>query len=179
MTSATGDFDLERFDDVYEPEKAGQFDPGPEILPDGDYDFVILGGSIGPAGTDKVLRLKLQVLGGPHDGDQLTRTSFINSNDAVNHIGKDFKTLEFDADKWKPVFGRRFSVELPAAVAKVRGIRFKAKKTSSPGTDKKTGAAKTFHNIYINKKLAESGIPGVPDQPNGQPGTDPDDPFGE
>jgi hypothetical protein len=174
-----GDFDLERFDDVCDPEKAGSFAGGLEALEDEkEYDFVILSGAIAPAGTDKKVELKLQVIGGPLDGHKITRDSVVSSHDNMNHVLKDMKTLGFDSGKWNSTFGRKISVELPKALTQVAGIRFRGKKVSKPGK-KRDGTDSRFHNIYINKKLAESGIPGVPDQPNGQPGQDKDDPFGE
>jgi hypothetical protein len=140
-------FGLDQFDTGYAPEnKPGEL----EEIPDGEYTFEIKTAKleVTPNAGLTILRLELQVLGGPLDGTIAKHTKFLTSQEQVNYLGTDLAKLGFDSDTWNPTHKKKFSVELPKAVEHMPGIRFIASKSSREGKDKKK-----FTNLLIKEKV--------------------------
>jgi hypothetical protein len=148
--------ELSRYDQDYVPQAGRR--PGLDSLADGDYDFAIQGADL--ARTEKtrqpILRLELKVVPG---GQILEHVYFFSEQRNVDRLGADLCTLGFDADQWTAQNGRRFSAELPAAVARLTGIRFRGHKVTV------TKDGKTHHNLYVNARLAGTPMPGAAGPP--------------
>jgi hypothetical protein len=156
-------FDLSAFDDDdFKPAEKRPLLVKPEELPDGQYDFEITKGYIqatGGNGKDPhiIWKMELKVLsGGKYDGAMVDFAMFIDTKDASERAARILKDIGFDSDLWKGKPGnpgaRPFSEEFPKAVslaARMR-LRLKGAKKANEGTDKKTGATKLYHNLYIN-----------------------------
>ena len=134
---------LEQFDNGFRPTRPG-INPGIDTLPDGEYTVVIDKAELTKTkntGQD-LIRWSLSV-----EGDMATvgydDASFLSSQQNVNTLGADLMALGIPCDQWTPSNGKRFSVELPKALATLRGVRVSVSKTSS--TNSQTG--KTYHNV--------------------------------
>ncbi len=153
---------IARFDDQYQPAERQQRHPGLEALTDNqEYDFTIQSAEIAltPEKKEPIFRMILRVDKGslPHIGLTVETVRFFNSADASGYLGADLITLGFDADKWTKANNRSFSAELAAAIPKLAGIRFAAKKVS------KQGDKGVFHNLYINRRLGHAtSLPAAP-----------------
>jgi hypothetical protein len=147
--------ELESFDTDFKASQMAGRSSGIETLPDADYDFVITKAEMRrtPQTNDLILSVYVRVLGGPQDGKEVEKPYFFNRQKSVDILGGDLMTLGFDADKWTLAHGRKFSQELPRVVPKLAGIRFRGTKKASQGDDNKT-----YHNLYINARLAEAGV---------------------
>jgi hypothetical protein len=157
--------ELSRYDQDYVPQAGRR--PGLDSLADGDYDFMIQGADLSRTEQKRepILRLELKTL---LAGNVIEHVYFFRTQDNVDRLGADLCTLGFDADQWTSQNGRRFSAELPAAVARLTGVRFRGHKT----TVVKDG--KTYHNLYVNARLAGTPMPGSsgpprPSRPAPQP----------
>ncbi len=138
-----------------------------DTLGDGDYDFEITEAKIDRTGKD-------------HDGDRLCRatlcvnggrsvehTWWLNRQEAMNAFLADLCTLGFDADKWGGSSGRSLAAEIPKAVARLAGIKFRGTKRSSDPARSKDGKT-TYHNLFINAVIQGRPMPGsAPAAPNG------------
>jgi hypothetical protein len=120
--------------------------PGLDALANGDYDLEVVEAEL--ARTEKtrdvILRTALRVLpaGGVHE-----HVYFFRSQEAVNRLGADLVTLGFEVP-------HPFSQHLPGIVARLKGVRFRARKAESKGKD-----GWTFHNLFVNSRLAGSPQP--------------------
>jgi hypothetical protein len=147
--------DLEQFDDDFNPKNDG----GAEILADGDYDM-----EVAECGTKKtsnffIIEAKFTVIEGPTPpGTTIKHAWFISDRDSANRFGKDMITLGLDADEWTTANERPFSKEVEKAVLLLPGLRFRAKKKANESKDGK-GQSKTYHNLYLNKRLETDGRP--------------------
>jgi hypothetical protein len=152
--------DLSQFDSEYQvPDPAEQKDrsylSGPECLPDGaNYDLEIQSATmtVTKDGTN-LFKMVLKVIGGKFDGTVLEKPSFIKTKENINFLGKEMLTLGFDSDQWTLENGRPFSQEFPKAMRLLAGVRFSGQRKDSPGSK-----GRSFHNLYINKRL-EDGKP--------------------
>lgn len=167
-------FDLGWLDDVDEEFKLGG---KPEDLTDGEYDFTIRDAKVKnlAAKSKLIIELKLDVLtAGKHQGHEIQHTLYISDKDSAVRVGRDLKTLGFDCDNWTRANDRPFSQEIMKIGKVLRGLMFKGKKQTNKGTD-----GRTFHNLYIQKRLASDGKPTVLG-PAELDAADPenDDPFG-
>jgi hypothetical protein len=143
--------DLEQFDQSYSPQAGRR--PGLDVLPDGDYDFEILDAKLDttPKQHVRIVRVGLRVTSaGSSQGQTLEHISFLNNQTAIDILGSTLCTLGFDADQWTVASGRPFSKELPKALPRMRGLRFR-------GTKKKNQDG--FHNLYYNARLAGMPMP--------------------
>jgi hypothetical protein len=158
---------LARFDDQYQPAERNVQYPGLEALTDNqEYDFTIQDAelTVTPKTKDVIFRLILRVDKGPlaHMGLVVQSTYFFDKAERTGYLGADLITLGFDADTWKKEHGKAFSTELANAIPRMNGIRFAAKKVSKEGNE-----GKTFHNIYINRRLGAASLPSSPPSANG------------
>lgn len=161
--------DIDRWDREYKPEQNTQR-AGPELLPDGDYDFQIVSAelTVTPKTEEPIFRLTLRVLTpGMYQGQLLERVNFFRTQANVDRLGGDLITLGFDADQWTVKAGRPFSKELQKAAPLLRGRCFKGRKQANPSDDGK----KTYHNLYCNTRLPDQPVPDnvdVPALPSGE-----------
>jgi hypothetical protein len=148
--------DIEKFDAEYKPD--GGISPGPESLPDGEYDFEITAATLTKTANKGVplLRLMLRVIGGALDGRTLERPSFLDKQKGIDRLGADLVTLGFNAETWNTAHGKRFSHELVAALPRLAGVTFSGKKTTSDQVDKN---GEPYHNIYINSLVRLTDMP--------------------
>lgn len=173
--------DILRYDNDFRPEAGRK--AGLEVLPDGAYDFAILG--VVPDRTQKdrdpILRWHLRVLGGQHDGQEIEWLSWLTRQESIDRLGGDLATLGFDTSSWKPPH-RPFSAELQKALPRLIGLRFRATKQANQS------GGKTFQNLYLNAKLSGPSAPppaatappvrhALPAPTFQQPGQDEDVPF--
>lgn len=144
--------EIERFNNDFRPEAGRK--AGLEILPDGAYDFAILGiaGDRTPQSRDPILRWHLRVIGGPCDGQEVERLSFLTSQEGIDRLGGDLATLGFDTASWKAP-ARPFSVELQKALPRLIGMRFRASKQANKSGEK------VYQNLYLSGRLSGSSTP--------------------
>jgi hypothetical protein len=155
-------FDLKEFDDDFAP--APPMDGGADDLTDGTYEFEIRGATTKFLESQRysIVTLNLSVVsGGKHDGQGVALPYFLKDSDAAARLGRDLKILGFDTHLWTKANGRPLSVELPKALACLKGIRFSGKKTTTVKQGEPQGGrpGKTFHNLFINKRSAVDGLP--------------------
>jgi hypothetical protein len=120
--------------------------PGLDALANGDYDMEIVEAELvhTEKSRDWILRTALRVLpaGGVYE-----HVYFFRTLDAYNRLGADVVTLGFEA-------AQPFSQHIPGIVARLRGVRFRARKAESKGKD-----GQVYHNLYINSRLAGTPMP--------------------
>ena len=153
--------ELTAFDQEYAPQAGRR--PGIDTLPNGEYDFLILEAELSRTQKDRelILKLFLRVESSlTEQGKVVERAYFFRTQTSIDILGSDLCTLGFDADRWTPEFGRKFSQELPAAMAKLEGIKFRGKKTTKvkPGGE-------TYHNLFVNARLADDSPPDILENP--------------
>jgi hypothetical protein len=144
--------ELNQFDQDFNPSPGRR--PGLEALADGVYDFEVLSADL--ARTEKtnelVLRLGLKVLA---TGLVVESTYFFRTQRNVDILGSDLCTLGLDSDQWKAP-ARPFSRELPTALPRLRGVRFRGKKHQAENRQDPT---KPYHNLYVNQRLDGPSAP--------------------
>lgn len=166
-------FDLNFLEDVDDNFKPGEMAGKMESLTDGEYDFEVNEAKF-KVKAEKgmaIIEMELEVLtAGKHQGTKVQHSLFLTDKDSANRIGKDLKTLGFDCDDWTKANSRPFSKEIQKVHKVLKGLRFKGKK------QKNDNNGKTYHNLYINKRLEGDGKPQRlgPEQLDA---ADPDDPF--
>lgn len=128
--------DLERYDNDFVPQAA--FRPSLDTIPDGDYSFEIIDAI--PDRTknskDPILRVGLRVDG----GIIVERGYLFTSQEGVNRFGADLCTLGIPVDQKSP-----FSKQLQTAVPKLKGVKFRARKS----TDRAKNSDKAYTNLLI------------------------------
>lgn len=146
--------EISRFDDEFTPDMG--FRPGPEILPDGLVDLMILDAVPDRTFKDReaVFRLSLRTLSGPAAGTLFDLVYFLSRSESVARLGGDLVTLGFDADKWKPP-QRPFSQEIKKVLVKLKGLKFRAMKETNWSEPKQ----RYYHNIRINSALNKDTPP--------------------
>ncbi len=138
--------DLASFDAGYKPEQP--FRMGLEVLPDGDYDFEITDAALGRATTgDRILKVGLKT-----NGKTCERTYWLKTQANMNALGADLLVLGFDSDKWG-ANGRPIAQELPKAVSRLPGIKFRGRKEA------RVKDKETYHNLHIAGRIAGEPMP--------------------
>lgn len=124
-----------------------------ETLPDGTYDFEITAAVLDRTKDgDRILRMDLRVLGGA----VVEWACWLNKQTSVNALCADLVALGFDADKWGPA--RPLSVELPRAVVRLKGLKFRATKSSRK--DSRPGMGdKVYHDLRVACRLDGRPMP--------------------
>lgn len=130
---------LSQFDEEFDPRLPVV--PGPKDMDDGDYVFTALGAEFVNVSGHNLLRVSLRVdEGESFVSGKVEWPVFLSSQTAVNRLGYDLQSLGFPANQWKG----RISTELPKAVAALKGITFRARKSSRVGND-----GKDYHEIMV------------------------------
>jgi hypothetical protein len=165
---AMADFsELDALQAEYEPLKGGAAMPGPEILPDGTWEFEIVNAELTetPKQHQTIGRLQLRVLSGPAAGRMLERATFFNRQEAVNYLGGELMSLGVDSSRWTDK-SKHLSEHIQEAFARIRGARFKGTKVTN------TSDGKPYHNLYINSLVqaapadsSASALPSPDDSP--------------
>jgi hypothetical protein len=142
---------LAQFDSDFRPEQPIR--PGLETLSDNqDYDCQITDARLDATRTgQRLLRVGLRI----NNGTVIEHTYWLNTQMDANRLGADLCTLGFDAGQWSAASRRPFSQELPRAIARLPGIRFRARKSSTPGKQ----GDKVFHNLHLNAVLSGKPLP--------------------
>lgn len=127
-----------------------------ERIPDGNYTMCC---GIGRIEKTKEKQLDLVVIpvrinGGQFDGTVADWTRVLADKDAAGRCMADLKSIGFDTENWNKG-GRRFSIELPKALAACQGIMFEGKKSTNPGKGQNSG--KTYHNLSVVKLVTGPG----------------------
>lgn len=147
--------EISRYDADYRPDAGIR--PKVDTLPDGDYDFEILDAILGRTqnSNDAILKVGLKVQG----GTVVEKAYFFGDQAAINRLGADLMALGFREFE-RP---QSFSAALKAALPKLKGVRFRARKM----TDTSSSNGKTYHNLYIAGRLPAAGAASPP--PAGRP----------
>lgn len=125
-------------------------------LPDGEYEFTIDAAKIKPKTNMLILEMDLLVTSeGKHKGQKIQHSLFIKDKDSAARVGKDLKTLGLDCEEWTKANDRPFSGEIMKVPKVLRGLGFRAKKVAN----RPEGKDKTYHNLYINKRVPTDGKP--------------------
>jgi hypothetical protein len=144
--------DLNQWGKEFVPERS--FDPDFDCLANGDYDFQILEAELTKASNDdRVLNLALQ----PSNGPRVRYTYWLNKQEAINSLGADLAILGFDSDRWGKQGGPSLAQALPAAVARLSGIKFRGHKSSREGTGQYKG--RVFHSLQIVSRIDGRPMP--------------------
>lgn len=153
--------DLDSFAGDYRPQHV--LAAGVDTLRDGDYDCVIDSAEVSRINQDRVVRINLQL----STGGRIEWLHWLNKQSGVNGLCADLAVLGFDADRWGPAHNRPLSTEIPKAVTALKGIRFRGRKASRPGTGQYAG--KTFHDFRVSCRLDGRPMPSLQAPPNGNP----------
>jgi hypothetical protein len=149
-----GEFsDLDTFSNDYKAAPA--FMPGLATLADGDYDFEVVEATLDHIKADRVMRMHLKV-GGGRVVEHLYRLA---SQYGINQLGADLLALGFDSDKWGQP-SRPLSVEIPKAVAKLKGVRFRGTKKRRTGSD-----GKEYYDLFFSGRVAGAAMPNYASPP--------------
>jgi len=144
-----------------------------EAIDNGEYEVEIGEASLRETPRQKtlILEMKLFFRGSQYDGNFFKHQYWLTDTDALTRCGQDLFLLGFDSNTWNAKHGKKLSVEMPRAVAKMKGIRIRISKDSNTAS---TG--KVYHNIYFR-----GVVPGYSAKDNPTPTTTPevDDPFGD
>lgn len=132
---------LDQFDNGFRPVRPGQR-PGIDSLPDGEYTVVLEKAELATTkGGADLVRWSILV-----EGDMASvgydHASFLSSQQNVNALGADLMAIGVPCDTWTTVNGKRFSVELPKALASLKGVRLSINKSSST-----SASGKVYHNV--------------------------------
>jgi hypothetical protein len=147
---------LEQFDQHFKAE--GGFRPGPECLPDGEYDCEIISAILERTKNsgEPIVRMSIRVVSGPKAGTVFDRGSLLGKQESADRFGAELVTLGIDADKWTEAAGRKFTQELPGALDRLAGRKFSAKKSTSDQTDKN---GRPYQNFNITSLLSGKAMP--------------------
>jgi hypothetical protein len=141
---------LEHFDQGFIP-RTSNFLPGLESLTDGVWVFTIQSAELTktPRSDDDIVRWTYDV----ENAHRVEATTFLRTQANANSLGSDLFLLGFATNTWTAANNKLFSHELPKALANVKGIRFRAQKTS------KVDGSKTYHNLKILGLAGNSDMP--------------------
>ncbi len=181
--------DLDSYGQEAAPRHA--FTPNTESLSPGDYDCEFVEAALENRRGHKVCATKIRLLS--HGGRIVEHTYWLNRQESVNGFLAEMAALNFPATTWGNGPGKvKLSDAIPAAVAKLPGIKFRATKSKREDTrPEKKGTF--YHDWFINGRIGGAAMPAVSpaaaaaqpqqQQPNGAPvtaaaGYDPNDiPF--
>jgi hypothetical protein len=165
---AMSDFsDLDALQADYEPLTGGAQNPGPEILPDGSWEFEIVSAELTetPKTNETIGRIQLRVLSGPAAGRLLERATFFRRQEAVNYLGGELMSLGVETSRWADK-SKPLSQHIEEAFVSIRGARFKGTKVTN------TVNGKPYHNLSINSLVqaapadsSASALPSPDDSP--------------
>jgi len=148
--------DLDGYGGDYRPEHA--FKAGIDTLVDADYDCQILGAALDRARGDLICRISLKLA----SGATVEWTHWLNKQIGVNAFCADLAVLGFDADRWGPAHNRPLSQEIPKAVARLPGLKFRAHKSSREVPSKIPGAAATtYHDFRVLCRIDGQPMPAL------------------
>lgn len=147
--------DLSSFDSDFRPVQA--VTPGIEALPDAIYDFEIVRADLSRAQNgSRIIEMHVR----PNGGSTVQKTYWLNKQNGMNAFGADALTLGIDSSKWGEGAGKVSLVKaLPAALAKMKGMRFRGTKASRVDKEQKT-----WHELHIGSPIA-AGTPMQPSKP--------------
>lgn len=137
------------YEQDYKPEHRYALDI--KALEDGPHEFEILSAQLVTANNGKpILECSLKVDGGL----TIKHSWWHDSQDGFNAMCADLLILGFDADKWGRG-GKPIREALPAAVARMPGLRFKGLKRTRVVEDKPMPGVpakekKTYHDLIIH-----------------------------
>lgn len=143
--------DLASFDGQAAPQRA--FAPRLDSLPDDDYDFEIKTAKLDQLQGKRILRLGLRT----STGREIEHLYWIETQMNMNSLLADMVVLGFDANKWGAAHQRSLQVELPKAVGKLAGMKFRARKTTREGSGQNVG--KKFADLHIAGPLSTTPRP--------------------
>lgn len=128
-----------------------------EDLPNGDYDFEIVSATLEQVGEkcDRICRLNLRIV----DGAAVQWTCWLNEQKKMNTFLADLSAMGFDASRWGDAFQRPLSREIPAAVAKLPGVKFRGHKSSR--ADNRPGVNRVYQDFRVVCRI-DSGRPMPP-----------------
>jgi hypothetical protein len=146
--------DIDNLARDYAPKRT--FLPGPEVLPEGLYDFEITSAQLTKSGTppETIFRLELRVLSGSHRGAALERPTWFRRQESLDYLGGDLCTLGLDADLWGKR-GKPWSQELRDACPKLVGVRFAGQRRDS-GEDRN---GNPYKNLNILARISGAPMP--------------------
>jgi hypothetical protein len=147
--------DIDNLAGSYAPKRT--FLPGPEVLPEGLYDFEITSANLTKGGNppETIFRLGVKVLSGGHRGVELERPTWFRRQESLDYLGGDLCTLGLDADLWGKR-GKPWSQELRDACPKLPGIRFSGQIRSGGGEDKN---GQPYKNLNILARISGTPMP--------------------
>lgn len=148
---------LEQFDDFFKPQVNFQ-KASLQALPDGDYELEVLKAEIAttPKTGEAIVRWNFRTA--PGGIGSFEHVNFLRGQDQANLLGADMKVLGFPTEEWDATHpsGKRFSIELPKALAALSSVWISVSKTS------KTVGEKTYHNLKIKGRTAVADMPTEP-----------------
>lgn len=146
--------ELESFDTAYAPKAPeGNFRPGVEALPDGNYNLEITGAALEKSQKQGklIFRLDLRVLGGQLNGTLIDWGQVLSVQQNADILGSTLMRLGVNADAWR-VPPMTFSKGLRELIERRRlvGVKFYAKKSTEG----------QYARLYVNALL--SGTAAMP-----------------
>lgn len=123
-----------------------------ENLTDGEYEFEVRKCEFKNIAKKSmaIVSMDIEVISaGKHMGQVVQHGLYIKDADGAARVGKELAILGFDCSEWTRANGRPFSGEIKKVPKVLKGLRFKAKKTTNSSDDKE------FYNLYINKRLPD------------------------
>ncbi len=167
---------LDSYGQGYAPEHA--FRTSTDTLPNGDYDCEVISAEIEKNTAGLICRATLQISGVGAGAPPRTveHTYWLNKQKDVNAFCAELAALGFPAHQWGAGPGRvPLSQAIPHAVSQLRGVRFRASKTSREGQRdlaRPNDPPRIFHDLRIHGRLGAAApmpavAPAVPAMPNG------------
>ena len=152
----TADFaDLDGYAHEFKAEHS--FKQGIDTLPDGHYDCTIVSAQMDKVKGDTIARITLKV----PNGAQVEWTCWLNKQNGVNAFAADMAALGMDSHLWGPAHNRPLSKEIPAAVTKLAGIKFRAHKSSRDVPAQPGKVATTYHDFRVIGRVGGQPMPNV------------------
>ena len=134
-------YDFREFDKEFKPQQGIR--PALDTLPDNAYDFEILDAELTRAQNgDAICNLGLKVNGGA----VVQHTYWLTRQIGFDRLGYDCGVLGIEV-------AAPLSRNIPAAVKRLPGLKFKGTKTSRPGKDK------TYHDLNITMRTGGKSMP--------------------
>lgn len=156
---------LKQFDEPKIKPSSGGFVNKLEAVPDGEYEVEVVNHESKDVKDGAVLSANLITT----KGLEFPKEWFIISNDKMAQFLGDLKKMGFDVDNWTVENNRPRSEEIDKALKCMKGMRFKVVKKSE--VSKKD--QKTYHNLYVNERLADGKPNPVPVEYLNEVGGDP------
>jgi hypothetical protein len=157
--------DLDGYGDQFCPEH--QVKSSVKDLPIGTYDCEITHAVLERTRNENkpIVRIVLTVTG----AGELEWSFILNKQFWVNELCAELVVLGFDAHKWGPKNNRPLSVEIPKALARCAGIRFRARRKDGEPTAASPGVAAQdgFRSFNALCRIGGQPMPSVtpPPQP--------------